>query len=92
MESLVEQWLEQGRRKGLEEGRRKGFEEGLERGLEQGLRRLADTVCEVVQVRFGRVPADVEAYIRSRKDLDELRQLHRRALVVANPGELVRGE
>ena len=97
MESFAEYWmqqgrkkgLEEGRRKGVEEGRRKGVEEGRRKGIEEGIRRLADSVCQVLRARFGSVPLEVEAFVRTRTDLDELTDLHRRALQVEAPEEIL---
>ena len=67
----------------LAEGWEKGREEGRQEGREEGEQaRLAADVLEVLEVRFGSVPAALAARVREQKGLEILQALHRRAIQV----------
>ena len=68
MPTLAEQWIEQ------------GLQQGLQRGI---LRAGRDSVLDLLNVRFGEVPAGIATKIESIQNADTLRQLLRRAATVA---------
>ena len=70
----LEKGLELGRKEGLELGRK----EGLELGEEEGLR---ESVLDVLDVRFGGIPSDVEETVRSIRGRKRLESLLRRVAV-----------
>jgi hypothetical protein len=54
---------------------------GIEKGLEQGRLAMArENVEQVLETRFGAVPASVHEKIQSLEDLDELREFHKSAI------------
>lgn len=63
----------------LEEGRVLGLKEGMERGQMEGLR---ESVLEVLEVRFGLVPPDVEEMVRSVRGRKLLEGLLRKTAAV----------
>lgn len=67
----------------LEEGEARGLEKGKAIGLELGEEnRLREDVLEVLEVRFGLVPPDVEESVRSLRGRKLLEGLLRRAIVI----------
>ena len=67
MTTLAEKWVEE------------GMEKGMEKGMEE---RLREDVLEVLDVRFGRVPAEVEEQVRRLRGRKALEGWLRRAVVV----------
>ena len=63
----------------LEEGRQEGEREREQKGRRE---RLHEYVLEVLKVRFGQVPAELEAQVRQLRDEQILKGLHRRAILV----------
>jgi flagellar biosynthesis/type III secretory pathway protein FliH len=58
VQTLVENWLSQGRR----QGRRQGLTQGLTKGLEQGrAEAMRDMVSALLTKRFKKVPAKLKA-------------------------------
>ena len=58
-------------------------EEGLREGMERGMEtRLREDVLEVLEVRFGRVPVEVEEQVRRLRGQETLEGLHRKAILV----------
>jgi len=71
----------------LEEGRARGLREGMERGLERGqMESLRESVLEVLEVRFGLVPPDVEEMVRSVRGRKLLEGLLRKTASVESLG------
>jgi len=67
----------------LKEGRAMGLEEGQARGLELGQEaRLREDVLEVLEVRFGMVPYQVEEQVSRLRGRKTLEGLHRKAVLV----------
>ena len=59
------------------------LEEGMEKGMEKGMEeRLREDVLEVLEVRFGGVPPDVEEQVRRLRGRKALEGWLRRAVVV----------
>lgn len=76
MKTLHGEWIEKGRRRGLEQG--------LEQGRREGAISVAQRhVLEVLELRFGELPAFVGGTVRDVEDLSALEALLRRA-VTAN--------
>jgi predicted transposase YdaD len=63
--TLAEQFRQEGLQTGLEKGRQQGMQQGL---------------LEVLEVRFGSVPAGLTETLSTVSDLDKLKALHRAAL------------
>ena len=67
------------------------LEEGREEGREE---RLREDVLEVLEVRFGQVPAELATQVRQLRGQKDLEMLHRRAILIegleAFAGELAR--
>ena len=67
----------------LEEGKAMGLEQGLEQGLEHGRgERLREDVWDVLEVRFKRVPLDIEEQVRQIRGRKTLEGLLRKAVLV----------
>jgi hypothetical protein len=63
-----------------EKGREEGLAQGLERGLEKGRQEAAQAaVLDVLEARFGAVPAEVVQRVRNLADEAKLRQASRLA-------------
>ena len=74
-----------------EEGLEKGLQEGIQKGLEKGLLIEAqEMVIEVIELRLGGVPEEVERLIRSEKDRNRLRNLLRELVISKDPFETLR--
>ncbi|SPE62359.1 conserved hypothetical protein [Verrucomicrobia bacterium] len=66
-------------------GIEKGMEQGLRQGIEKGqVMALRQNVLEVLEARFGTVPASVRERVNAETSLDQLRQWHRLAVTCAN--------
>jgi len=70
--TLAEQW----RQEGMEEGMERGMEKGMEKGREQA----QQSVIDVLEVRFGRVPEGLAEKIQRERSLAKLRTLLLQAL------------
>jgi len=80
---VYQEILKEGKAMGLEEGRAMGLDEGQARGLELGQEtRLREDVLEVLEVRFGMVPYQVEKQVRRVQGRKMLEGLHRKAVLV----------
>ncbi len=63
--------------------RQEGLVQGLEQGLEQGLLQNGrESVLEILEIRFERIPATLTEQIRAFDDVAALKRLHRLALQV----------
>jgi len=65
----------------IQEGIEKGIEKGTEEGLESGLR---ESVLEVLELRFGKIPGGLAEVVRSISGPEKLRPLHRTAILAAS--------
>lgn len=64
------------------------LQRGLEQGLERGKQKIArENVVEVLDERFGGVPAGLPNLINQINDLPTLKMLHRKAITIASPAE-----
>jgi len=69
----------------LREGEEIGFRKGHQIGREEGqLEALRNSVLDVLEVRFGSVPAELEEQMKDVKSARTLQSLLRRAIVVSN--------
>ena len=56
--------LDEGHKKGLDEGHKKGLDEGHKKGLDEGHKKgVQDTLCRMLRLRFGDVPASMQQRI-----------------------------
>ena len=65
----MEEWKENYRREGLQEGRKKGLQEGLQEGRQEGRQEglqegSLHLLIRMLEIKFGKVPADVEAKLK----------------------------
>ncbi len=78
---------------GLEQGREEGLEAGLEEGLERGkLRSAREFVIEALTLRFQTIPQELIDDINALKELQQLRELLRLAIMVGSIEEFEREE
>ena len=70
--TLAEQW----RQEGMEEG----MERGMEKGREEGREQAQQSVMDVLEVRYGRVPEGLAEKIQRERSLAKLRSLLLHAL------------
>jgi predicted transposase YdaD len=68
------------REEGLQKGLQKGRQEGRMEGLLEGIASLHRALLEVLEVRFGPVPAGLAETLSAVSDLEKLKALHRAAL------------
>jgi predicted transposase YdaD len=71
---------EQFRQEGHQEGREEGREEGRQEGLLAGIASLHRALLEVLEARFGSVPAGLTETLSTVSDLEKLKALHKAAL------------
>ncbi len=73
----------------LEEGIEEGLEQGLELGREEGeIASRQQDVLDLLEERFGAVPADVEARVRGCRDAARLRTVLRQCVRIAAATDL----
>ena len=66
-----------------QEGLQQGLQEGLQQGLQEGmLREARDAILDIVEVRFGAVPASIGQILNTIEQLAVLKALHRKSAVV----------
>jgi hypothetical protein len=68
------------REEGLQTGLQTGLETGLQKGRQEGIASLNRALLEVLEVRFGAVPAGLVETLSTVSDLEKLKALHRAAL------------
>ncbi|MEW6381744.1 MAG: Rpn family recombination-promoting nuclease/putative transposase [bacterium] len=83
-EHLIQQGLQQGLQQGVEQGLQQGVEQGLQQGVEQGLR---EAIMDVLETRFGSIPASVKEKVAGIADRHILADLHRKAITAASVTE-----
>jgi len=78
IEKGLKQGVKQGRKEGIEKGIEKGMERGMEKGMEQGMEQgrveLFEMAVNLLEGRFGPLPAKVLADLKSRSR-QELRSM-----------------
>ncbi len=78
MQTIAQQWIEEG----IEEGMEKGMEIGLQKGQEHGaIHATREAIFELLDVRFGEISPSVAATLAEIQDLPRLKALHRQAAV-----------
>ena len=70
MQTIAESWVE--------EGFNKGIIEGMNLGRAEGVQELADTIVEVLELRFSSVPLSLKERIQKIGELDALKALRRK--------------
>ncbi|MCF7669624.1 MAG: hypothetical protein K9N48_07605 [Verrucomicrobia bacterium] len=68
-------------------GRKEGLQEGLQKGRLEALRAY---IVEVLEARFGDAPGELKAKVDAIADEQELRRLHRKAVLVPSIEEFER--
>ncbi len=68
------------REEGLQTGLQTGLETGLQKGRQEGIASLHRALLEVLEVRFGALPAGLAETLSTVSDLEQLKTLHRAAL------------
>ena len=74
IEKGLKQGVKQGRKEGIEKGMERGMEKGMEKGMEQGRVELFEMAVNLLEGRFGPLPAKVLADLKSRSR-QELRSM-----------------
>ncbi|MCS7149222.1 MAG: hypothetical protein RMI93_00570, partial [Caldimicrobium sp.] len=70
--------------------RREGRQVGIQQGIQQGLLKEAqEMVLEVVEVKLGEVPKQLEEQIKAETDREKLKRLHRELILASNPMEVI---
>ena len=76
--TIYEEGIEKGLKQGVKQGRKEGIEKGMERGMEQGMEQgrveLFEMAVNLLEGRFGPLPAKVLADLKSRSR-QELRSM-----------------
>ncbi len=65
--------------KALKTGKEKFIKEGLQQGLQQGLK---DSIFEILELKFGVLPEDVKAKINSTDDIETLKEMRKKAILI----------
>ncbi|MCX7613095.1 MAG: hypothetical protein N2Z40_02585, partial [Caldimicrobium sp.] len=70
------------------------YELGLQQGIQQGrleglLEDAQEMVLEVVEVKLGEVPKQLEEQIKAETDREKLKKLHRELILASNPMEVI---
>lgn len=81
--TLAEQFVKEGIAKGIA----KGIETGIETGIESGKR---DDILEVLEIRFGEIPANLREQIERSSGVERLSHLHRTSVLAASLEEFSR--
>ena len=76
MQTIADLWIEEGREEGRAEGREEGREEGL---LVGRMEALQETVLDLLYIRFGTVPDEIEERVNEIKHVATLQQWRRLA-------------
>lgn len=66
------------RQEGIELGVQQGVQQGLQQGVQQGIR---ESIINILQVRFGQTPEDIDKIIYRIENLDTLQQVQRQAVL-----------
>jgi len=70
MATLAEKWMEQ------------GFQKGMQQGMERAQSTIRESVIEVLETRFGPLPAQVRRQLEEIHDITRLKQLLKAAIQV----------
>jgi predicted transposase YdaD len=70
--------------KALKTGKEKFIKEGLQQGLQQGLK---DSILEILELKFGVLPEDVKAKINSTDDIEVLKEMRKKAILIQSLDE-----
>jgi flagellar biosynthesis/type III secretory pathway protein FliH len=76
---IVTSWMEEGLRKGRKEGEREGKRKGIELGQIEATR---DSILEILETRFSRVPSPIRKTLKSIEDRRRLKLLLREAVTI----------
>ena len=92
--TIAESLIEEGMERGLEKGREEGLEQGLEQGLERGRHEMELVASrailkDLLEARFGALPAQLQLRIEQTEDAASLRSAARQILTISDPAELV---
>ena len=91
-EKAIKEAEEEGMKKGIEEGMKKGIEEGMKKGIKEGkekghLEARKEDILELLRLRFGEVPNEVEDKIKKTSDIDRLNEIFKMAATVKSMDE-----
>ena len=97
MQTIAEQWIDQGRQQGIQQGIQQGLQQGIQQGLQQGIQRgiqqgvtqgvvqgLQKATLDVLTIRFEVVPPEVEKRLAEITDTTRLRRLLQEAVQAEN--------
>jgi hypothetical protein len=91
METMAQEWIDEGFAKGIEKGKQEGLAEGLAEGIEKGkLAAQRQTVLRLIQWRFAPTEADFARYaaqLDQITNLDQLTQLVDHVLTIPTQAE-----
>lgn len=71
METLAQEWIEEGKRLGKQEG----IDEGIEKGIEKGIAAQRETLLRLARWRFALTPEAAQHYAQQFARIDNLEQL-----------------
>jgi predicted transposase YdaD len=81
--------IEQGMQQGIEQGMQQGMQQGIQQGIQQGAIEIAQKdVIEVLILRFKTIPVAIKKKIERCESLNDLKLLHRQAVLINNINEL----
>jgi hypothetical protein len=81
MATLAEKWMEQGFQRGVQQGIEKGLQQGIEKGMELGQETSTrDNMIQVLETRFGALPAEILQRLAEIHDIARLKHLHKTAI------------
>ena len=65
-----------------------GIEEGIQQGIQQGiLKGLRESITEVLEIRYHKLPVSVSETINRIEDVSVLKQLYRQTIIVSSIAE-----
>ena len=84
---IVTSWMEEGLRRGRKEGKQEGIKAGIKEGKREGIElgqieATRDSILEILETRFSRVPSPIRKTVKSIEDRRRLKLLLREAVTI----------
>jgi predicted transposase/invertase (TIGR01784 family) len=90
--TLAEQLIQKGKEEGLQQGMQRGMQQGIQQGLQEGkLEKSREAIVEVLEARFGPLPASVRGRLSAIVDVVTLEGLLKKAATAPSLAEWEKG-
>jgi len=85
----IEEGIHKGKLEGIQEGIHKGKQEGIHKGkLEGKFEGIQENIFDILQMRFSEIPEAFKQRLNKIKDFEQLRVIHKKAVVINSFAEL----